>query len=144
MVDARLITSGATGRNGGHIKAVPELSYAELMPVIGREKAQEVVLFTMKNVKDLLKVAASLSPDLQHRGEVRHVEALNIFTDEDQMSRISSTIKAFDDNPEFRGRSRLIDKKTLTEVRRPYFLAAYSSQSLTLRKSMMFAMQSVE
>ena len=98
MVDARLITFGAIGRNGGHIKAVPELSYAELMSVIGREKAQEVVRFTTKNVKDLLKVAASLFPDLQHRGEVRHVEALNIFKDEDQMSRMSSTIKAFDDD----------------------------------------------
>lgn len=117
MLDARAICSGATGRNGGHIKAVPEVSYADLEPVIDKERAQEVVRFTLANVEALFDVAKSLSPELQRYSEIRRVNSLNVFTDDTGFARAKSAIERFDHgNPDIAGRMQAIEKNTMAET----------------------------
>ncbi|KAK4500112.1 hypothetical protein PRZ48_008298 [Zasmidium cellare] len=116
ILEARNITSGATGRNGGHIKAVPEISYLTLLPEIGKEKSQEVVHFTLKNVQELLKLANWLPEEQREYSEVRSVETLNIFTDEEGFAYAKEVVNKFDaDNPDLKGRARIIEKEELVE-----------------------------
>ena len=68
------------------------------MPILGREQAREVVDFTLANVQALLDVSTSLSKDLQLRSEVRKVESINLFTDEEALSRFEDAVKVFDDD----------------------------------------------
>lgn len=116
MLDARNICSGATGRNGGHVKAVPEISYSALVPVIGKERAQEVVRFTLANVEALLKVGQSLSLELQEYSELRQVNSLTVCTDDTDYERVMAMVKQFDqDNPDLAGRMRLLAKRDMTD-----------------------------
>ncbi|KXS93958.1 hypothetical protein AC579_7565 [Pseudocercospora musae] len=116
MLDARQICSGATGRNGGHVKAVPEVSYADLVPRIGRQKAREVVDFTLANVEELFTLAATLSTELQHYSEIRRVESVNLFTDDSGFSRMQAILEDFRaNNQDLAGRMRVLSKGELRE-----------------------------
>ncbi|KAF7188272.1 putative oxidoreductase OrdL [Pseudocercospora fuligena] len=116
MLDARQICSGATGRNGGHVKAVPEVSYADLVPRVGRAKAREVVDFTLANVEELFAVAATLSTELQRYSEIRRVESVNLFTDEPGFSHLKAMLEDFSaNNQDLAGRMRVLSKSELQE-----------------------------
>lgn len=114
VLEARTITSGATGRNGGHIKAVPEFSYTELLSTLGKEMTDEVLDFTLANVEELIEVTATLPADLQKQSEVRRVESLNLCTNEQALSEVANLAKAYDEGHTKRG--RLVDKEELKRV----------------------------
>ncbi len=103
----------ATGRNGGNIKAVPEHTVAEL----GKEKARDIVPFTLANLEALIKLNDGLSHELQKAGEVRLVETMNVFTTQAGFDEFSAAVREFDDGfPDFRGRGRLIQREELKSV----------------------------
>jgi hypothetical protein len=113
ILEARSICSGATGRNGGNIKAVPELT----TQAVGVEASREIVKFTLANVEALMKLNETLPADLQKNGEVRRVETMNVFTTEETFQNFQNAVKVFDDGfPEFRGRGRLVDAGELRSV----------------------------
>ena len=122
VLEARKVTSGATGRNGGHIKAVPEYSYPELVPSLGKEGAKEVVRFTLANVEALLKVVRTLSPELQKYCEVREVEALNLFTEDEAVTEFVEGLKEFEKENVKRG--RMVSKEELKSVSLLYLSSA--------------------
>ena len=117
VLEARTVCSGATGRNGGHIKAVPEFSYTELLPNLGREMTDEVLDFTLATVEEILQVASTLSTDLQQYSEVRRVESLNICTSNEAFSEVDGLAKAYNEAHAIRG--RLVDEVELREVTEP-------------------------
>ena len=120
VLDARTICSGATGRNGGHVKAVPEYSYVELLDSLGKEGADEVVRFTLANAEALMDVKDQLSPELQRFCEVRRVESLNLFTDEDAFSQFEELLATYErDHPK---RGHIISQQQLEKVRWYLFL----------------------
>lgn len=117
MLDAREICSGATGRNGGHIKAVPEHTYADNIATLGLERTREVMHFTLANVDALLTLVPTLPPELQRRCEVRKVESLNLFTDESMFEEFKGLVDAFEkDNPDLKGRGRVVSVEELRSV----------------------------
>ena len=88
VLEARQLCSGATGRNGGHIKVAPYDAFARFSSVYGKERAAVLVRFQLRHVQALLAVC-------QHEGidiaEAREVETVDLFLD-------SATLdKAIDD-----------------------------------------------
>lgn len=114
VLEARNTCSGATGRNGGNIKAVPE----HTMPLMGKDGAREIVHFTLANVEELIRLSEEeLTPELRREGEVRRVETLNVFTTEAGFEEFAKAVGEFDEAfPEFRGRGRLVKGRELREV----------------------------
>ncbi|KAL4894641.1 FAD dependent oxidoreductase-domain-containing protein [Aspergillus ambiguus] len=80
LVEARKLCSGATGRNGGHIKCSPYLEYAGLKARFGREHAKKLLQFQRRHLAVLLELAQQ-NEDLKI-SEVREVETVDTFTDE--------------------------------------------------------------
>ncbi|CAL5866140.1 uncharacterized protein PFLUO_LOCUS347 [Penicillium psychrofluorescens] len=80
VLEARSLCSGATGRNGGHIKFSPYLEYAGLKARFGAKNAKKLVAFQIRHLAVLL--------DLVHKSEkleiseVREVQTVDTFTDE--------------------------------------------------------------
>lgn len=108
VLEARDVCSGATGRNGGHIKAVPEHTYADNIATLGLERTKEVMHFTLANVEAMLNLIPTLPPKLQQYCEVRRVQSLNVFTDETMFEEFKGLVNAFEkDCPDLSGRGGL-------------------------------------
>lgn len=116
VLEARTITSGATGRNGGHVKAVPEYSFAELRHSLGNDEADQVIRFTLANVDELMKVKDELSPELRKFSEVRRVESLNLFTDEGAFAEFHELLEAYEQTHQRKG--HMVYREELVNVGR--------------------------
>ncbi|CAG8929266.1 unnamed protein product [Penicillium salamii] len=77
MLEARDVCSGATGRNGGHIKCSAYMEYCSFKDRFG-ESARHLLRFQKRHMELLL----GLMGELGIEAEAREVETLDIFTDE--------------------------------------------------------------
>lgn len=80
MLEARQTCSGATGRNGGHIKCTPHESFCEYKDRFGVERARALVDFQTSHLPILVDLARQESWDL---AEARQVETLDVFYNEE-------------------------------------------------------------
>lgn len=78
VLEGRLLCSGATGRNGGHLKCSPYVDYHELKKVHGTSKAQAIVRFLMRQRQCILDVVEA--EELQDT-EAREVDTWDVFLD---------------------------------------------------------------
>ena len=76
-LETREICSGATGRNGGHIKCSAYMEYSSLKSRFG-ERAKQILQFQRRHMPLLLGLIAELGIE----AEAREVETVDIFTDE--------------------------------------------------------------
>lgn len=80
ILEARRVISGATGRNGGHIKAVPVADYALLKKELGKESAMKITRFRLAHLDAFVKEAELLG-EAGRAGLVRRVEACSGYYD---------------------------------------------------------------
>ncbi|KAF7589369.1 hypothetical protein BBP40_004417 [Aspergillus hancockii] len=89
ILEARQVCSGATGRNGGHIKCSPYLTYSELKAVLGREKAKSVLHFQLKHLSTILNLAKAEGLE---DAEVRQVETVDLFADQTMWDKAQNMV----------------------------------------------------
>ncbi|KAG0650384.1 hypothetical protein D0Z07_3413 [Hyphodiscus hymeniophilus] len=80
MLEARQICSGATGRNGGHMKCTPYESFSEYKQRFGAQRAKVLVDFQTSHIPILVDLAHQEKWDV---AEARDVETLDVFYDEE-------------------------------------------------------------
>lgn len=88
VLEARGVCSGATGRNGGHIKAVPYVDFALHKQTLGEKGAKRIVEFQMRHL-DTLKEAGS---DIEE-AEVREVETVDLFLDVEGFDKAKKAVR---------------------------------------------------
>lgn len=76
VVEARQLCSGATGRNGGHIKVTPHHEFARLAGRLGPLRARRLVRFQLMHLPVLLGLGR-----LHPSGDVREVETADLYVD---------------------------------------------------------------
>lgn len=79
MLDAREITDGATGRNGGHINEAGYEDYPHLKQHFGKDVAMKMVRFRMNHIEELQRVAREENVEVE--SQVRAVTTLNVVFD---------------------------------------------------------------
>jgi glycine/D-amino acid oxidase-like deaminating enzyme len=79
VLDARSVCSGATGRNGGHIKCTPYELFSHLKRRLGAERARAVVAFQMSHLRLLVDMGAARG--WAAAAETRDVETVDLFLD---------------------------------------------------------------
>ncbi|POR34317.1 Uncharacterized protein TPAR_05465 [Tolypocladium paradoxum] len=77
VLEARGLCSGATGRNGGHIKCAPYEEFARLKKKLGPERARRIVRFQLRHLPALLEVGREIP-----QGEAREVETVDVFLED--------------------------------------------------------------
>jgi hypothetical protein len=82
MLEARSICSGATGRNGGHIKGEPYDSFHNLRQKYGVDRAREILRFRRGHVNILAGLQEATLPEFE-KAEIRKVETLDLFTEKE-------------------------------------------------------------
>jgi hypothetical protein len=79
MLEARETCSGATGRNGGHIKVPAYEVYSRNKKRYGADRAKDIVSFQLRH----LPIFQELEGEMKMEGaEVRKVETVDLFLDE--------------------------------------------------------------
>lgn len=82
MLDARDACSGATGRNGGHIKESAYLEYAGLKKKYGKAVAMEVVRFRLAHLDALVAVAEAEGADVVRESRIRRCDTADVCFEE--------------------------------------------------------------
>ena len=81
VLEARDLCTGATGRNGGHIKCSPYVEYAGLKARFGVQQAKKLLSFQRRNLAVILDFVRQ--NDLLKASEAREVQTVDVFTDEE-------------------------------------------------------------
>jgi glycine/D-amino acid oxidase-like deaminating enzyme len=117
ILEARTATSGATGRNGGHIKDVPFAEYDELKEAFGKEAAVQITRFKMGQLDAILEASKSLDAEEAARSEIRRVETVNAFYDTHQWAQsIARRERWLADFPEERARFGIYEGEEAQKV----------------------------
>ena len=117
---------------------MPEHTIAEL----GREKARDIVHFTLANVEALIGLNEQLPAAVQKAGEVRRVETMNVFTTQAVFDDFSAAVREFDEAyPELRGRGRLIEREELKSVRLSIICGLKTALAYCCDRSMAYTMR---
>lgn len=88
VLEARQLCSGATGRNGGHIKCTPYEQFPRLRKKLGPEKARDLVRFQLSHLKALLEVGAQFPA-----GQAREVETVDLFLHTTDFDKVKADIE---------------------------------------------------
>ncbi|KAK6225420.1 FAD dependent oxidoreductase [Colletotrichum tabaci] len=78
VLDARALCAGATGRNGGHVKASPHELFPRLARHFGREGAARLTRFALRTAEAVLEVGGVEGREV---AECRAVETVDFFLD---------------------------------------------------------------
>lgn len=94
VLEARQLCSGATGRNGGHVKVVPYEVFATARKKLGLglERARAVVRFQMRHLGALLEVGETVP-----QGEVREVETVDLYLESDDFDKARTQVLELQD-----------------------------------------------
>lgn len=88
VLEARQICSGATGRNGGHIKSAPYEVYSDMKKKLGHERACDIVRFQMRHLPCLVELGKEFP-----LAEAREVETVDLFLEEKDLDEAEGHAK---------------------------------------------------
>jgi glycine/D-amino acid oxidase-like deaminating enzyme len=88
VLEARDICSGATGRNGGHIKASPHETFDRLEARFGTDRAVALTRFQLSHVGYLTDLCESKG---YTEAECRNVETVDLFVDQKTFDKVCHT-----------------------------------------------------
>ncbi|KAG8709947.1 hypothetical protein FRC11_005022, partial [Ceratobasidium sp. 423] len=94
IVDARDVCSGATGRNGGHIKCDAHLIYHKYKTLHGKEFAEKATRFNMAHVDELIRISEKVGGE--SRTEARRAETVDAYFDSALFERACTKVKTFE------------------------------------------------
>ena len=114
LVEGRTICSGATGRNGGHIKASSYAEYAKYKKRFGEKSAKKILAFYMKHLPLLTELTRV---EGYEKGEARQVLTVDAFTEPTMMRKATEMVELLrTDLPEIAKGIEIIGKEELQEV----------------------------
>ncbi|KAL7926384.1 FAD dependent oxidoreductase domain-containing protein [Trichoderma austrokoningii] len=88
VLEARQLCSGATARNGGHIKCAPHEEFARLRKMMGEEKARKIVRMQMRHLDVLRAVDEQMG-----LGEVRAVETVDVYIERGVFDKLKGSVE---------------------------------------------------
>ncbi|KAF2183682.1 FAD/NAD(P)-binding domain-containing protein [Zopfia rhizophila CBS 207.26] len=92
MLEARQACSGATGRNGGHIRPSSYSEYAEAKEVVSQAEAAAITRLRAAHVDALISAANELDDAGREAAEARPVDSIDAFFDEGSYIRAAAQL----------------------------------------------------
>lgn len=114
ILEGRTICSGATGRNGGHIKVAPYVEYPKAKKRFGAASARKILAFHMKHLPFIIQLAEREGHD---KGEVREVQTIDAFVDPIMLRRSVAQLDILTaDLPMIAEEIEVLDAEAIQEV----------------------------
>lgn len=118
ILEAREVTSSATGRNGGHLVSDCLESFGMVSATLGTDYAVEVARFSLASMQRLRDVVAAFGGDLAEKSKIREVVSTSVLGDEESLEEARVTLAAFEEAlPDLKGMFVLLGKEEAMEVR---------------------------
>lgn len=135
ILEARSLTSGATGRNGGHCKEVPYVDYPELKERYGKEGAAKIVKFRLAQLDALVELSSSLGSEEASSAVVRRVNGLDVYYDQEVFDQMKEKLADYlVDFPDQKDTWLVFEGNDINEVGHSFLsTGGYVSMCLTLR-----------
>ncbi|RPB09188.1 DAO-domain-containing protein [Morchella conica CCBAS932] len=95
MLDAREACSGATGRNGGHIKESAYSEYESLKNKHGKKMAMEIIRFRLAHLDALIAVAEAEGEEMLRHSQIRKCDTLDICFEEESWEGMKYQLRLF-------------------------------------------------
>lgn len=132
VCEARTLCSGATGRNGGHIKASPYEVFGRFRKTLGPERAAALARFQLRHLETFVELCKAEGIDV---AECREVETVDFFLDDKSYESALEEVNEVNNwVPEFKI-SRWTAKEA-QEVRHPWHESLFSYAYSKSRNSM--------
>lgn len=97
MIEARQACSGATGRNGGHIRPSSYAEYAGAKTAVSQPEAAKITRLRSAHVDALISAANSLPEEGRLAAEARVVDSIDAFFDEERWKTAVEQVKTLKD-----------------------------------------------
>ncbi|KAJ5993888.1 MFS transporter [Penicillium sp. IBT 35674x] len=118
ILEAREVTSSATGRNGGHLVSDCLESFALVSATLGTDHAVEVARFSLASMQRLRDVVAAFGGGLAEKSKIREVVSTSVIGDEESLEEARVSLAAFEEAlPDLKGMFVLLEKEEAMEVR---------------------------
>ncbi|KAM5343460.1 hypothetical protein ACJ41O_011997 [Fusarium nematophilum] len=117
MLEARQACSGATGRNGGHIRPSPYSEYADAKETLPKSEAAKITKLRAAHVEALISAAEELPDDGRFAAEARVVDSIDAFFDGDQWKTAVEQLKVLKrEVPELGDEFRRFDQREARNI----------------------------
>jgi glycine/D-amino acid oxidase-like deaminating enzyme len=116
VFEARTLTSGATGRNGGVLASFVPGDYKLLSEVFGHEQAVKIARFATRTLEKMHQIADS-SEELKEASEVRRTLDVVCFEDEDAFRQARESEELYEQHvSEERGKAQYLSAEEAASV----------------------------
>ncbi len=117
VFEARQLTSGATGRNGGLLSNFVPGEYVSLSERFGHEQAVRIARFANRTLEKMHALAGS-TEEFQNVSEVRRLLDIILLADEDALGAAKKSLALYEEHvPEDRGKAAFYTPQQAQEVR---------------------------
>ena len=116
VFEARTLTSGATGRNGGALISFVPTDYKLLSQHFGHEQAEKIARFANRTLEKMHELGNS-SSEFKEASEVRRVRDIIGFLDEDSFQEAQEAFRLYEQHvPEDSGTIEILSAEQATSV----------------------------
>ena len=116
VLEARALTSGATGRNGGHLVSPYPFEYDSLEKTLGQDEATKCARFANRTLETMYSLAGT-DEELASAAEVRRVRSITGFFHQDGFDAAKAGIARYEEIvPDERGDSEVCGSQQQTRV----------------------------
>ena len=128
VFEARQLTSGATGRNGGLLSNFVPSDYASISARFGHEQAVKVARLANRTLEKMHELAAS-TEEFRNVSEVRRLLDIILLADEETLVGAKKSLAVYEEHvPEDRGKATFYTAAEAEEVRFDRVSGASSNQ----------------
>jgi hypothetical protein len=130
VFEARTLTSGATGRNGGLLSSFVPGEYKILVERFGKQQAVKIAEYANRTLEKMHQLGNS-SEEYQRVSEIRRLQDVICFEDEESFREAVESHRLYEEDiPEERGKSRVLSTE---EAAKACLHACHASRHATDR-----------
>lgn len=117
VLEARTLTSGATGRNGGHLLSPLPEEFGLMEKHYGTEETTKIARFANRTLEKMYELAEKADPEVREAAEVRKVRTVTGYWSREVFEEAKASQRRYEEClPEWKGDCNVVEGEEAVEV----------------------------